>query len=164
MLRDSPLDTPITDELFAVDSYHLDKKAEAEERLKTLSDPDLAKAEYEKTMAESKQKYEEETKEVGRELALLRKYKECAGNMVSPSRDHDGARLAMIEQIDASIRETKLPEPKHTAPFDVWLTKEIADATWEVEYHERAQKDEAERQAKRKQWHLLYTEMIEKAV
>jgi hypothetical protein len=69
-----------------------------------------------------------------------------------PTKEHDGLRRFMLEQIDACHSDwTPYLYENPATPGD-WLAAQIKSAEWNIDYHTKQHTEELERTANRKSW------------
>jgi len=154
MMRDEPMDAKIPD-AFEPSDYHTRRLAEAKaelERLRSLT-PEQIEAEAEKAW---QTELDYHNKRVA-ETALQRKrYEDMLAKVeawVPPTPDHTGLKEFMASQLRESIEfDCRDREPPKRKTSEEWLHAALKSALWNVEYHEKGQREEIERTEGRNRW------------
>ncbi len=160
MMRDDPSDAPIP-ESFEPSNHHVEGLAKAKRRLEALYAMTSEEREL-ATRAHIAEQTAYHSAEIAKNEALAAKYRDmldCVLAWEAPSKDHDGLKRFMVEQITESIgfdcnsayHENLLAEIG-SLTAEEWLGKEVRSAQWEVEYHEKGQREELERVGGRNLW------------
>lgn len=158
MMRDEPSDAPIP-EWFEVSDYHTKAIEEARATLAKLESMTPEEA-----ATQAKAAFDEEAKRQEEGIAkadnLRRKYESMLAQVRDwrpPTRDHEGLKRFMAEQIQESINfdcGTDFYErmaPRLMDPME-WLAKEQVKAMKEIGYHAGEQEKEVQRTEARNAW------------
>ena len=152
-MRDDPLGTPIPD-TFEPHFWHKEELRKARgqvaelesmtpEQAAVLSDADYAK-------------HVERTNEINAAQAkTLAKYAVMRAKVEAwtpPTRDHEGLRAFMLQQIDTSTEYMKPTEVSPKQEPAKWLVDQLTYARSNVEYHERELAKDEERAKERTAW------------
>lgn len=154
-MREEPLDTPIPDE-FLPNNYHLEAITKAEKRL-----AELEKWSDQRAEREAKKAYDEEArsrKECGEKnertgrsyIAMLKQ----VGKWVPPTKDHEGLKSFMVEQLADSIELDCLHTPTMPQRFSgkQYRAQLIKSARRDIAYHTKNHKEEVRRAHERSEW------------
>ena len=154
-MRDDSLDAPIPDE-FRPSNYHLEAIETTKKRLVEVKKWDDVRAETEAKKAfdkeiRSSKKSGEKNYEVGRSyVEMLKK----VGNWVPPTKDHEGLKRFMVEQLADSIRADCLHAP--TMPKRLsgkqYRAQLIKEARRDIAYHTKEHEAEVQRIGERSEW------------
>lgn len=154
MMRDDPMDAPVTDEAFEPTDYHQKALVTAKARLRTLSflTPDEVQEEadvdYAKRVAEWEAYAAEKATTRARYEAMLAEV-----NTWAAPASHESFRTFMQEQLRESIRfdvyDSLKPE---RLPASEWLSQKVQSAARDVAYHLEQHEKEVQRCAERKAW------------
>lgn len=154
-LRDEPMDVPLP-KAFGASSYHSKELQAAKERLEKLQSMTAAEAEracvkaHEKALRAHHEYEAEKRAQKARYEAMLAKAKEWK----PPTKDHDGLKKFMVEQLSESISfdcNHSSPEPKRVN-WSIWLADEIRGAERNVKYHTEHQAKDEERANGNTEW------------
>lgn len=156
MMRDEPSGAPIP-ERFEPSDYNAKKLQAAKDELTRLVNltPDQMIAECEAEHAKLEAEKAERLAENEKQLAAYRAMLDQVLAWVPPTKDHEGLKEFMADQIRQSIKFDDMskhykPEPMPSA-YE-WATKAIATTTREIEYHAKAHQEEVERTEARNEW------------
>jgi len=165
MMRDESSDAQIPEKFYPSD-YHLKEFIKASDKLKRLK----SMSDDERQIAARKE-YDDQVAHYNSEMttcALRRKrYGHMLENVESwqpPTEDHLGLKTFMIDQIKSSIFHdcaTVSEEPKLLSGPQ-WWQKEVGNAEWNIEYHEKEYKEEVKRTDGRNKWLSELRESIKK--
>ncbi|MBI2035513.1 MAG: hypothetical protein HYT12_02415 [Candidatus Liptonbacteria bacterium] len=154
-MRDDSLDAPIPDE-FRPSNYHLDAIETAKKRLAEVEKWSNARAEREAKKAfddevRSSKKYGEKNEKTGRAyIAMLKQ----AGKWVPPTKDHEGLKSFMIDQLAESVEFDCLHTP--TMPQRLsgkqYRTQLVKNARRDIAYHTKEHNAEVRRARERSEW------------
>lgn len=154
-MRDEPSAAPIPDE-FRPSNYHLDAIEMAKKRLAEVEKWSNTRTEKEANKAfddkvRSIKKYGEKNEKIGRAyIAMLKQ----AGKWVPPTKDHEGLKIFMIEQLAESVELDCLYTP--TMPQRLsgkqYRTQLVKSARRDIAYHTKEHAKEVQRARKRSKW------------
>jgi hypothetical protein len=158
MMRDEPFDAPIP-ERFEPSDYHTKKIAESIANivlLEGMSDAE-AEVEAEKSYREAVERNNQGIAEVDE---LRKKYEAMLDNVNSwtpPTKDHEGLKKFMIEQITLSIQfdcNASFYENNQPKKFtgEEWRQLELREANKTLAYHKEENQKEIERTESRNEW------------
>lgn len=154
-MRDEPFDATIPDE-FRPSNYHLDAIETAKKRLAEVKKWSNARAEREAKKAfddevRSSKKYGEKNEKTGRAYISMLKQ---AGKWVPPTKDHEGLKSFMIEQLAESVEFDCLHTP--TMPQRLsgkqYRTQLLKSEHRDVAYHTKEHAKEVQRARERSEW------------
>lgn len=154
-MRDDPAEAEILDE-FKPSDYHEKELKKVEKELAdflALLIKDGAKQMQKEYQAEWDQI--EEWKREREELKL--KYQAMLSKVadwIPPTKDHQGLKDFMIQQIQTSIDfDCRCPdEPKQPKSLEYWKSMKIAELSWSVDYHQKENEKEITRAQERTAW------------
>lgn len=154
-MRDDPLDAPIPDE-FRPKDYHLDAIKTAKKKLAEIKKWSNARAEKEAKKAFSGEvrsisKYGKKNEQAGRAyIAMLKQ----AGKWVPPTKDHEGLKSFMIEQLAESLQFDCLHTPTmpHRLSGKQFRTQRIKSLLRDIAYHTKEHAKEVRRAHERSEW------------
>ena len=155
-MRDEAMGAPIPEKL-PVSSYHQTAANESRDRLKELRA--MSEATANKRAAalflQSMDEYERSKKE---RIATVRRYNDMLNRVRAwrpPSKDHQGLKEFMVEQLTESLRYEGLPDeswkPKHQTGA-AWLEEELDRTLKNIAYHEEQHAQDVKRAAERTEW------------
>ncbi len=154
-IRDEPLDAPIPNE-FQPSNYHLDALEKAKKFLAKVEKWDNVRAEKEakKAFVEEvslvKNSGEKRVRTGRNYIAMLKR----AGKWIPPTKDHEGLKSFMIDQLADSIESDCLHTP--TMPQRLsgkqYRTKLMKSARRDIAYHTTKHAEEVERARERSEW------------
>lgn len=154
-MRDDPLDTPIPGE-FRPNDYHQKAIETAKKRLVEVERWSNKRAEREAVKAfnaefRSVQQYAEKNVQTGRAYTgMLKK----VGGWMPPTKDHEGLKKFMVEQLTESIEFDCLHTP--TMPKRLngkqYRAQLIKSARRDIAYHTKKHKAEVKRAVDRSEW------------
>lgn len=156
MMREDPMDAPIPAE-FKPDDYHAKESEKARARLydyermsvdEARDESDRKRGEHEKMIAEMNAKSRALKVKYDAMLARVREWQ-------PPTKDHEGLRDFMIEQIESSIRfdcGDYQPDPMPVLSGKDWKARQIEKARTDIAYHETKQIEEEKRTHGRNEW------------
>ena len=155
-LRDSPSDAPIPEEIKPHTHYHDEAITRAQKRLKRLQSLSAKQieADYHRYLRDTEAFHlsSAERRELMRQPyeAMITKVKRWS----PPTRDHEGLKAFMLEQLRESIRFDCAPGPKPMKPKPkaTWHRERVAIARRDIAYHKSERDDEIERAAERTRW------------
>lgn len=158
MMRDESFDAPIP-ERFEPSDYHATKQVAAELELNRLRNMSLDMAE-EAAHTEFMEESERHTKTIQKNDDLRQKYEAMLAQVLAwhpPTSDHEGMKKFMVEQITGSIDfDCDNKYYRDNAPKRIngteWLTKKIASARHNIDYHRKEHEKEIERTENRNVW------------
>lgn len=154
-MRDDPLDAPIPDE-FRPSNYHLEAIKAAEKRLSEVEKWSDARAEREAKKAyreelHSAKQYAEKNVKSGRAYTGMLKQ---VGKWVPPTKDHEGLKGFMVEQLTESLEFDCLHTP--TVPQQIsgkqYRAQLIKNARRDIAYHTKESKSEVRCSRERSEW------------
>ncbi len=155
-MRDDPMDAPVPQE-FKPSDYHVKAKAEAEARLIQLvamdegEAHDRAKAEFDAAVVDLNEYRAKAAEQGQRYLKMLNK----ATAWTAPTKDHDGLRDFMINQLNESIRhdcDTSYRAYPTQLTGKEWLANSIESARKSIGYHTEQLIEEEKRARTRTEW------------
>ena len=154
-MRDEPSDAPIPDE-FRPSNYYLDAIETAKKRLAEIEKWSNARTEREakKTFDDavrSSEEYGEKNEKTGRAyIAMLKQ----VGKWVPPTKDHEGLKSFMIDQLAESVEFDCLHTP--TMPQRLsgkqYRTQLVKSAHRDIAYHTKEHAKEVQRARERSEW------------
>lgn len=157
-MRDEPSSTPIPEE-FKPDTYHKERISETEKKLENLKSMTLAECEIEvqKEFDKSMKEKEERIREA---LQLKARYEDMLNKVnlwEPPTKDHEGLKKFMIEQLQSSIKFdcstdyfNEMKPKKLTGEH--WKTNKINQALKDLIYYTKENSEEIERVNNRNKW------------
>jgi len=152
MQRDDPTDDP--PKAPEPSDYYMKQKRAAEAKLSELRgmSTDGARAMWQsdcERIAKSNAESVAKAKETERRYTRMRK---MVTAWKPPTKDHDGLRRFMLEQIDLCSSDWKPYTVEAPATPGDWLANAIKNAEWELEYSTKRAAEEVERADERKSW------------
>lgn len=164
-MRDDSLDTPIPDR-FPVSDYHVKAKASAIAALAKLEGMTVERrvAFGEKRKAELLQCYENGSEKNRVENARLEEMERQVSGWTPPSRDHEGLKTFMLQQIGTSRHNTdyyatQIADIRTKSPGD-YFNEAVAKEKRDIEYHTKEHKGEVERSSERNEWVRLLRQSL----
>lgn len=151
-MRDDPLDAAVPTE-FEEDEWHLRELLKAEARARELEvmtleqaseQNDIAHAGHLKSWLEAQKRYDEEN-------ALYRAMLSKVEAWTPPTKDHEGLKKFMAEQITVSMHTYEWEKPTKGTPQE-WLNQARERAARDVAYHAEHWKKERENVTQRTAW------------
>lgn len=162
-LRDDSMDAPTPERLKPQTEYHEKRIAECRARLRFLDSLSAEGAEqagrqeredYVKAMAASS----ERTKE---KQALYRAMRAKVADWKPPTKDHEGLKEFMLDQLDMSIDTSEWkPDLPPVLSGPAWRDREMANAQKEIAYQEEKIAEELRRTAERNEWLAALRESV----
>ena len=154
-MRDDSLDAPIPDE-FHPSNYHLDSIETAKKHLGEVKKWSNVRAEREAKKAfndevRSNKEHDEKNMQAGRAYITMLKQ---AGKWVPPTKDHEGLKSFMIEQLAESLQfdclhAQTMPQRLSGKQFQ---TQRIKSLRWDIAYHTEKHADEMRRAREKSEW------------
>jgi hypothetical protein len=154
-MRDDPADAPIPQE-FQPSKWHRDALAAARgnlDKLEKMSDAEAEAAatkEYEDAIAEDARIASKRIEVRKRLLGMRRRVEEW----IPPTKDHDGLKRFMLEQLDMTIEQDGAPWTMHheRKTGEQWRKESIEVERRSIEYHVEENLKEIERTNGRNRW------------
>jgi hypothetical protein len=153
LMRDDPIDAAVPDEV-QPDPYYRNAVADAERALHaaevmTLADAERAMA----AEAGEREKYNREQREKHAKLrAGYDRMKVAAAAWNPPTKDHEGMRKFMLEQLETGDPGECYQQVSECVTAEGWLTDKRAAARESLEYRRKSLREEEERVRNRNAW------------
>ena len=157
-LRDEPISSDIPE--FTPSDHNAKALREAERGLAAFASMKhedrraLYAAETEQRIARANERINENREQLKRYEAMLAKAKAFK----APTEDHKKFAAFIVSQLEESIRFDCMGDyyekEKRPVPFEQWQSQKRAEFLRDIEYHEKANREEMERTAKRNEWVL----------
>lgn len=152
-MRDDPMDAPIPE--FKPSDYHEKAFKEAESNLARFKKMTVAEAD--KAALKEHEKSYETFERMNRESADLEdKYRSMLAKVFEwtpPSKNHEGMKKFMAEQIQQSIEyDCRVHEMPEAMRGKEWLKLKIEKAKRDIEYHTKEHAEEVKRANDRNKW------------
>lgn len=155
-LRDNDMDAPIPENL-PLSDYHVKALASANQELARLDamTPQEREAFGVAKKAESLKSAQIGLEKENRENERIDKMVSEVSAWVPPSRDHEGMKSFMLEQLTISRNggyyANRIEELNVKTPISFWDDARTS-AKWSVEYHAKHQREEIDRNTSRNNW------------
>jgi chromosome segregation ATPase len=157
-MRDASLHANIPDKLPVDDSFHVAELKKAQTRLKTLKKTslDVAEARAKRDYAAALKAKKEHIKRVSDVRARLDAMREQVDSWQPPSKEHEGLKTFMLQQLDETIKYdgtvSEYYDKVKPQTGEEWLEMALGHAQRDIEYHTQHLAEDRKRADEHQQW------------